>query len=139
MDDKQKNELYYKLWEFHANLLWNKIQHILTVFAAVFAAWFFLFNASLDDSHAFAFVYLIMNGFLCFFGCTICYFFRKLADRDIEHQEYFEDRLKDVFGELKSQSVNPKKRGRTIFRNILKLCFVSCIALFIVAIIGFYL
>ena len=138
MNDEVKHEMYYKLWEFHANLLWSKIQHILTIFAAVFTGWFILLRMSLE-AERYNWLYLGINCLLCIFGCLICHYLRKLADRDIAHQAHYELKLSKIFEGIKSPKDTSSQRGRTIFRRILRLCLVSCMVLAGIAVAVFIL
>lgn len=132
MNDNQKHEIYYKIWEHHSNLLWNKVQHMLVIFGGIFAAWFLLIERIINVS-SFSLLYLIVNVLLCLFGMIICFYLRKLVDRDIKMQDYAADKIK-LFGETKTLPENDKRRGRTIIRSVLRLCLLSFIILLVLAI-----
>lgn len=136
MNDTNKCEYYYRLWEFHANLLWNKVQYLVVILVGIYTGWFILFQFFMGDNK-FDYLYFILAMLISVFGTLICYNFLKLAKRDIQHQKYFEERLSNLFGELKCDKVNKKIRGRYIFQRLIKICAGSCIILFVFTIMCF--
>lgn len=136
MNNSDKYEYYYKLWEFHANLLWNRVQYIIVILAGIYTGWFILFQLFMSDDK-YNCLYFLLAELLSIFGILVCYNFLLLAKRDIEHQKYFEDKLSNIFGEIKSNTINKKTRGRYIFQRLMKICIGSCVVLFIFSIICF--
>ncbi|MGN0412616.1 MAG: hypothetical protein ACI4FV_06215 [Lachnospiraceae bacterium] len=128
MDRIQKNDLYYKLWEFHANLLWSRVQYLIMIMVGIYTAWFLLLQLIINKKN-YSFLYLILSILLCGFGVIVCHYFLKLARRDIEHQKFYEKKLPKLFREIKGEDINVKTRGRYIFIHLLNLCKFSCIAL----------
>lgn len=138
MKNSDKYEYYYKLWEFHANLLWNRVQYIIVILAGIYTGWFILFQLFMSDDK-YNYLYFLIAEFLNIFGMLVCYNFLLLAKRDIEHQKYFEEKLSNVFGEIKSDTIDIKTRGRYIFQRLMKMCIGSCFILFVFSIISFWL
>lgn len=138
MDSSNNYEYYYKLWEFHANLLWSRVQYIIVILAGIYTGWFILFQLFMSDDK-YNWLYFLLTELLSIFGILVCYNFLLLAKRDIEHQKYFEEKLSNIFGEIKSNNINKKTRGRYIFQRLMKICIGSCIILFVFSIICFYI
>ena len=134
MKKQQKNEFYYKLWEFHANLLWNRVQYLIVIMAGIYTGWFWLFKLIMEKEDNYT-TYLFLSIGLGIFGCVICFNFLKLAKRDIEHQQFYEEKLVDIFSNIKNKDIPIKKRGRYIFIHLLKLCIFSCVILSVFSII----
>lgn len=137
MNYTDKCEYYYKLWEFHANLLWNKIQYIVAIVIGIYTGWFILFQLFMKEDK-YGILYFILAELLNIFGIMICYNFYLLGRRDIEIQKYFEEKLSDIFGETKNNDItNKKTRGRYIFKKLIIVCIGSCSSLFIFSIFCF--
>lgn len=131
-----KYEYYCRLWEFHANLLWNKVQYMIVILVGLYTGWFILFQLYMDDNQ-YDYLYFMLAEILNIFGILICYNFLLLAKRDIEHQKHFEEKMSDIFGEVKNDKIDKKTRGRYIFQRLIKICMGSCLILLIFSIICF--
>lgn len=138
MDDNNINEYHYRLWEFHANLLWSRVHYIIVIMAGVYTGWFILFQEFMSDGE-YTILYFILAEFLNIFGIMLGYNFLLLAQRDIIHQEFFEDKLPNLFKDIKTNKIATKIRGRYIFQKLLKLCIGSCCYLIIFSAISFLL
>lgn len=139
MNYTDKREYYYKLWEFHANLLWNKIQYIVAIVIGIYTGWFILFQLFMKENR-YDYLYFALAEFLNVFGILICYNFYLLGKRDIDIQKNFEEKLSDIFGEIKSDDrINKKTRGRYVFQRLIKICMGSCLILLIFSVICFYI
>lgn len=111
MNNTDKCEYYYKLWEFHANLLWKKIQYIVTIVIGIYTGWFILFQLFMKE-YKYDYLYFALAEFLNIFGIFICYNFYLLGKRDIDIQKYFEEKISDIFGEMKNNGIINKKNKR---------------------------
>ena len=139
MNYTNKCEYYYKLWEFHANLLWNKIQYIVAILIGIYTGWFILFQLFMKESK-YDYLYFVLAEFLNVFGILICYNFYLLGKRDIDIQKSFEEKLSDIFGEIKSdEKLIKKTRGRYVFQRLIRMCIGSCSILFMFSGICFYI
>lgn len=136
MNDTNKCEYYYRLWEYHANLLWNKVQSTVVILVGIFTGWFILFQLFMDDNK-YDYLYFILAEILNIFGIMICYNFSLWAKRDMDIQKHYEEKLPNIFGEIKNDRVDKKARGKYIFKRLMKICIGSCILLFVFSIICF--
>ncbi len=39
-----KYDYFYKLWEFHENLLWSRVQYFIIIVVGIYMGWFLLFQ-----------------------------------------------------------------------------------------------
>lgn len=139
MKDEQKYDLFYRLWEHHSNLLWNKIQYILVMMAAFFTAWFLLIGRMFDDETGMAWFYLILISGMCALVGAMCFCFKRLICRDSEQQRYFENKLPEIFAEIKSDDESRKMyRGREIVQKMMDLCVFSCAFLLLLSFIAYF-
>lgn len=139
MKKEQKFDMYYKLWEHHSNLLWNKIQNIFVIMAAFYTAWFLLFDIMINDTVGKDCLYLILIVGLCALVIGICFCFKKLIHRDVEQQQYFEEQMPEIFSEIKSNFSHNSIRGRVVIHKMINLCIISCVSLFFISILCFYI
>ena len=136
MNDTNNCEYYYRLWEYHANLLWSKVQNTVVILVGIYTGWFILFQLFMEDIK-YDYLYFILAEILNIFGILICYNFSLWAKRDMDIQKYFEEKLPNIFGEIKNDGVEKKTRGKYIFQRLIKICIGSCFILFVFSIICF--
>ena len=141
INNKEKREYLYKLWEHHSNLLWNKIQSVFVIMAAFYTAWFLLFDKMLQFNSGKDFLYLILITGMCFLVLHICYYFKQLMSRDTKQQQRIEQKdLDSIFEQVKNNSETPEdEKGRVIIQKMMNLCIFSCICLLLLSVIYFHI
>lgn len=138
MDNKQKYDLYYKLWEHHSNLLWSKLQYVIAIMVAINTAWFLLLRLFLSEEQ-YSNLYFIISIFLCLFGIIINIYLKRLVKRDVTQQKYYEKKLSCVFGKLKKETTPKKTRGRYIVKRMFNWCLCLYIFLICISVASFWL
>ena len=119
--------------------MWNKIQYIVAILIGIYTGWFILFQLFMKESK-YDYLYFVLAEFLNVFGILICYNFYLLGKRDIDIQKSFEEKLSDIFGEIKSdEKLIKKTRGRYVFQRLIRMCIGSCSILFMFSGICFYI
>lgn len=137
MNNTNKYEYYYRQWEYHANLLWNKVQSTVVILVGIYTGWFILFQLFMDDNK-YDYLYFILAVILNIFGIIICHNIFIWAKRDMDIQKYYEEKLPDIFGEIKNNKVDKKTRGKYIFQRLMKICIWSCTSLLVFSVICFF-
>lgn len=140
MKKEQKFDIFYRLWEHHSNLLWNKIQNVFVMMAAFYTAWFLMLDNMVSNKNGKDWLYLILIVGMCFLVIVMCFYFKNLVHRDTEQQNYFEKQMPEIFKEIKTDSVpNNKIRGRIIIHKMINLCICSCVFLLLFSILCFHI